>query len=112
MVRKPLIVIDTNVLVSALRSNQGWSFQLLSRMGGETLDHCVSAPLLLEYEEVLKRGAVPLGLEVVEIDDLVDRLAETGRKCLIHFEVGPVTPAQDDEMVLELAVSASCSSSP
>jgi putative PIN family toxin of toxin-antitoxin system len=103
---KPLIVIDTNVLVSGLRSRQGWSFVLMSQIGGETFDHCVSAPLLLEYEEVLKREAVPLGWELQEIDDLVDRLAETGKKCLIYFQVGPVTPDQDDEMVLELAMAA------
>jgi putative PIN family toxin of toxin-antitoxin system len=103
---RPLIVIDTNVLVSALRSNRGLSFQLLSRIGGELFDHCVSAPLLLEYEEVLKREAVPLGWELLEIDILLDHLAATGKKCLIYFQVGPVTPDQDDEMVLNLAIAA------
>jgi predicted nucleic acid-binding protein len=55
MAAKPLIVIDTNVLVAGLRSNRGWSFQVLSRIGGDAFAHCVSVPLLCEYEEILKR---------------------------------------------------------
>ncbi len=106
MARAPLAVIDTNVLVSGLRSRQGWSFQLLSRIGGGEFEHCVSVPLLLEYEEVLKRMAIPLGLELREIDILLDHLAQTGKKSLIYFQVGPVTPDRDDEMVLELGVAA------
>ena len=106
MAGKPLIVIDTNVLVAGLRSNRGWSFQLLSRIGGDTFDHCVSMPLLCEYEEVLKRMAAPLGLELWEIDILLDRMCETGRISLIYFQLGLVLPDRDDEMVLELAVAA------
>ena len=63
MSTKPLIVLDTNVLVSGLRSNRGWSFRILSRIGGDGFTHCVSVPLLCEYEEVLKRMAPTLGLD-------------------------------------------------
>jgi putative PIN family toxin of toxin-antitoxin system len=106
LAHKPLIVIDTNVLVAGLRSNRGWAYQVLARIGGEMFEHCVSVPLLLEYEEVLKRNSAELGLALPEIESLLDHLAETGRKSLIYFQVGPVTPDQDDEMVLELAIAA------
>jgi putative PIN family toxin of toxin-antitoxin system len=102
----PRIVLDTNVIVAGLRSRQGWAFQLLSRVGEGAFDHCVSVPLLLEYEEVLKRMAAPLGLESREIDIVLDRLAQTGKKCLIYFQVRPVLPDADDEMVLDLAIAA------
>lgn len=106
MAAKPRIVIDTNVLVAALRSRRGWAFQVVARIGTESLEHCVSVPLLLEYEEVLKRNAVSLGLGLVEIDILLDQITASGRKSLIYFKVGPAETDRDDEMVLELAIAA------
>jgi predicted nucleic acid-binding protein len=50
--------------------------------------------------------ATPLGLELCEIDILLDRICDTGKKSLIYFQVGPVLPDRDDEMVLELAIAA------
>lgn len=51
-------VIDTNVLVAALRSNKGASYRLLSWLprGCYTLN--VSVPLFLEHETALKRDAM------------------------------------------------------
>ena len=49
------IVIDTNVFLSALRSNQGASFLLLTLIGGNSLFEInLSVPLVLEYEDVCK----------------------------------------------------------
>ena len=106
MSAKPLMVIDTNVLVAGLRSNRGWSFRILSRIGGDAFTHCVSVPLLCEYEEVLKRMAPTLGLDLGEIDEFLDHVCETGKKSLIYFQLGSVSADRDDEMVLELAVAA------
>ena len=49
------IVIDTNVLVSALRSRRGASFKLLSLIDSGNFIINISVPLFYEYEEVLKR---------------------------------------------------------
>jgi len=51
------IIIDTNVLVAALRSKQGASYRLLEllRNGDNRWQINVSTALILEYEAVLKR---------------------------------------------------------
>jgi predicted nucleic acid-binding protein len=44
------IVIDTNVLVSALRSKRGASFRLLRLLGDSRFEINVSVPLVIEHE--------------------------------------------------------------
>ena len=102
----PSIVIDTNVVVAGLRSKQGWSFKLLSRIGDGTFDHCLSVPLLLEYEDVLKRQATSLGLDLLAIDTLVNFWCAAGRQTLIYFQIDPLLPDPGDTKVLELALTA------
>lgn len=47
------IVIDTNVLVSALRSKRGASYRLLMCLGDERFDIHISVPLILRLPESL-----------------------------------------------------------
>jgi len=55
-------VMDTNVLVAALRSRQGASFEILRRLRSGQWTAVLSNHLLFEYEEILKRDADALGL--------------------------------------------------
>lgn len=49
------IVIDTNVMIAALRSKRGASYKLLTLMGqSEPFQINVSVPLILEYEAVFQ----------------------------------------------------------
>src|ERR1035441_164762 len=50
------IVLDTNVVISALRSRRGASFAILRQIG-EAWVPLISVPLILEYEAVGKREA-------------------------------------------------------
>ena len=50
-----VIVVDTNVLVAATLSPFGASFQILSLLPERRFELLLSVPLMLEYEEVLKR---------------------------------------------------------
>jgi len=50
-------VLDTNVLVTALRSRRGASFALLRLVGNGRWRLHLSTALLLEYEEVCRREA-------------------------------------------------------
>jgi predicted nucleic acid-binding protein len=52
----PHIVLDTNVLVAALKSSLGASFRLLSLVEHDRFVLHVSTTLVTEYESVLKRG--------------------------------------------------------
>ena len=51
----PQVVIDTNVIVSGLRSRRSSAFQLLSLIDTGQFDIHLSVPLVLEYTEVLLR---------------------------------------------------------
>ncbi len=104
----PKIVIDTHVLVSALRSKRGWSYTLLSSVGTGMFEHVVTVPLVMEYEDVLLRpGMVPLSAAAVH--SVVDYLCASGNKQGIHFLWRPLLPDQKDDMVLEAAVNGGCS---
>jgi len=103
------IVIDTNVFLSALRSNRGASFLLLMLVGQSSLfDFNLSVPLVLEYEDVAKRpGLVPL-LSTQAIDNILDYLCSVARRRTIFFLWRPFLKDPKDDMVLELAVEAQC----
>lgn len=103
----PRIVIDTNVLVAALRSRKGWSFQLLSLAGQQRFQHLLTVPLLMEYEDVLLRpGMVPLAAPAV--NDVLDYLCATAIRQSVHFLWRPQLQDVKDDMVLEAAVNGAC----
>jgi predicted nucleic acid-binding protein len=66
------VVIDTNVLVSGLRSSLGASFRLLKLLGDSRWRPNLTASLALEYEAVLKREGQPFEMTNDDIDDLLD----------------------------------------
>jgi predicted nucleic acid-binding protein len=49
------VVIDTNVIIAAMRSKQGASNRFLRMLGTGKFEAFLSVPLVLEYEEVCKR---------------------------------------------------------
>lgn len=104
----PRVVIDTNVLYSGLRSRNGASFQLLEAVGTGLFEIAVSVPLVLEYEEVLKKKARSLGLTHAEVGDVLDYLCSVADKRQIYFLWRPYLKDTNDDMVLELAVEAQC----
>ncbi len=103
----PQIVIDTNVLVSGLRSQNGAAFQLLRRVGTPLFDIHLSVPLVLEYEAVLLRRS-NLQISKKVIDDALDFHCAVAVHHLIFFLWRPYLPDSKDDMVLELAVKAGC----
>ena len=101
------IVIDTNVLVAALRSRLGASHALLQRMGSGAFEHALTVPLVMEYEDVLLRaGMVPVAADAVQT--IVDFVCATGIAQPVHFLWRPLLPDAKDDMVLEAAVGAGC----
>ena len=71
---KPLIVIDTNVILSALQSNRGKSFELILKIGSGAFDFAISVPLVLEYEAILKNHLDRKIFEVSDIEGFIDYL--------------------------------------
>jgi putative PIN family toxin of toxin-antitoxin system len=95
------------VLVAATLSPFGASFQLLALLPERRFELLVSVPVMLEYEEVLKREDMRAQshLTLEEVDVLLDMLAAIGTPCTPFFQWRPQLPDPDDEMFLELAVN-------
>ncbi len=103
----PDIVIDTNVLVAALKSSRGLSYRLLALVGSDRFRIHVSIPLVVEYEAVLKR--MGLALSAAEIDDVIDFLCAKATGHEIFYLWRPMLKDPDDDFLLELAVTAAAS---
>lgn len=104
----PQIVLDPNVLVAALRSRRGASFRVLSLADGGAFEINVSVPLVLEYEDVLRREISKLTVSQGDIGDLIDYMCHIGNRHQVHFLWRPLLKRSKDDMVLELAVTANC----
>jgi putative PIN family toxin of toxin-antitoxin system len=102
------IVIDTNVVVSALRSKRGASHKLVSLVGAGLFDIHLSVPLILEYEDALNRQQSQLPISGDDITTLVDSLCSLAKHHDIYFLWRPQLRDPGDEMLLELAVKAQC----
>lgn len=106
---KPIqVVMDTNVIVSALRSSCGASYKLLWLIGSDKFEVNISVPLVLEYEDAAKRLLEEVELSEEEIDDILDYICGEANAQEVFYLWRPFLKDADDEMVLELAVAAGC----
>lgn len=103
---RPLIIIDTNVILSSLQSNKGKAFELISQVGTGMFDCAVSVPLVLEYEATLKKHLDRDIFSDADIEDFIDYLCAVGVKTRIFYLWRPYLKDQFDDHVLELAISA------
>jgi putative PIN family toxin of toxin-antitoxin system len=101
------LVLDTDVIVAALRSPHGASAALLRtiRLGRATM--LVSATLLLEYEAVCQREEhrIAAGLTTADVGQFLDGLVVLAEPVVVHFLWRPQLRDAGDEMVLEAAVN-------
>ena len=102
------VVLDSNVLVAALRSRNGASFQVLTVLRADRFEVALSVPMAFQYESVLVRHAKELALSKQEAIGLVDYFCQIAHKQEIHFLWRPTLSDPGDEFVLELAVAAGC----
>ena len=100
------VVIDTNVMVAALKSKRGASFKLLSIIDQEKFQISISVPLIIEYEYALKRTDLNILLTESEIDDILDYIGKIADKREIFYLWRPYLKDPKDDMVLELAVES------
>jgi putative PIN family toxin of toxin-antitoxin system len=105
---KPRIVIDTNVLVAALRSRRGASYKLLMLLGGERFAVSISVPLVLEYEDAAKRLIGAAAWSESDFHDILDYICAVADHQEVHYLWRPFLKDADDDMVLEAAVAAGC----
>lgn len=101
------IVLDTSVIAAAIRSRSGASNALLQMIAAGKIKPLCSAPLFLEYEDVLLRPEQRLahGLSVEQVAKFLATLAGWIEPVEIHFRWRPQTRDPGDEMVLEAALN-------
>jgi len=110
MTMVPKVVMDTNVLVAALRSQKGASFRMLSLVDSGKFTLCLSVPMVLEYEAAAKKQAPTTGLRAADIDAIIDYLCLVGQHFKIYYLWRPFLSDPKDDMVLELAVTSNADS--
>jgi predicted nucleic acid-binding protein len=101
------LVLDTDVVVAAMRSPAGASAAILRsiRLGRSSL--LLSVPLALEYEAVCQKAEQRLaaGLSEREVDIFVSAVIAMAEPVASHFLWRPQLHDPNDEMVLEAAVN-------
>jgi len=106
-----LVVLDTDVVVAALRSPSGASRWLLRSVLHRRISAAISVPLLLEYEAVLNRPEQLLAANLTsgEIGVILDALASVAKQVRLSFRWRPVLSDANDDMVLETAINGGAS---
>jgi putative PIN family toxin of toxin-antitoxin system len=101
------LVLDTSVMVAALRSGLGASRQLLIAALEKRMTLLASVPLMIEYEAVLTRPEhlQASGLSVREMNAVLDAVAAVAEPVRLSFLWRPTLTDPDDDMVLETAMN-------
>ncbi|HRJ08774.1 MAG TPA: putative toxin-antitoxin system toxin component, PIN family [Prosthecobacter sp.] len=99
-------VLDTCVLVSALRSSSGASHAVLQAVYARRIRIALSVSLAMEYEAVCSRPGLVPALTAGQIRTVVDVLCALAHQQKVFFTWRPHLPDADDDHVFELAVAA------
>lgn len=100
-------VLDTDVVVAAMRSPAGASAALLLAAANGRVTLLMSVPLVIEYEATcfLAEHRLAGGLSESEVALFLDGVAALAEPVECHFLWRPRLRDPDDEMVLETAVN-------
>ena len=101
------VVLDTNVIISGLRSPNGASAEILRKVLLNELDILLSVPLGFEYEAVCLRPEHILAAQATpgEMKNAVYALISKAKPVEIHYQWRPQLHDPADEIVLEAAVN-------
>ena len=101
------VVIDTSVLVAAMRSKRGASQQLLRSLPSPRFTPALSVALYMEWQAALTRPEHrPAGIGVEQIQAFLRYLVALSRLQDIHYLWRPFLRDPNDDMVLECAVAS------
>jgi putative PIN family toxin of toxin-antitoxin system len=104
--KKTRIILDTNVLYAGIFSSKGASFKVLQAIEEGKVQIVISTTLLFEYEDILKRNQLTLGLSDQEIEKILDYFCMQSEHQKIYFLWRPRLPDPKDDHLLELAIAS------
>jgi putative PIN family toxin of toxin-antitoxin system len=101
------LVVDTDVIVAALRSPSGASAALLVLVLKQQTTMLLSVALVLEYEAtcLLAEHRLAAGASERDVRNLIDALVRVSEPIEVHYQWRPQLKDAGDEMVLEAAVN-------
>lgn len=101
------LVLDTDVVVAALRSPSGASAALLRAVLADQATLLLSPALALEYEAVLSRPehCTAAGMTPEDVERVCLALCEVARPVTIHTRWRPQAHDPNDDFVLEAAIN-------
>jgi putative PIN family toxin of toxin-antitoxin system len=101
------VILDTNVLVAALRSDMGASYAIMSQLPSERFQIALTMPLYLQYQDVLTRPEHMTGASTPEdILNFLRYLCSIAHRQRVFFLWRPWLKDPQDDMVLEAAVAS------
>ena len=100
------IILDTNVLYAGLYSSEGASFQILRAIERGQIQIILSTTLLFEYEDILNRKKLELGLSEQQIEAIFDNLCRLSDHQKIYYLWRPFLQDPKDDHILEVAVAS------
>jgi putative PIN family toxin of toxin-antitoxin system len=100
-------VLDTNILVSAMRSRVGASSAIIRRLALGEFQSAISTALTMEYADVLSRPGMVPGYSTDEIDRFIDSICSVSLEARIYFRWRPFLPDPKDDLVFECAMASS-----
>lgn len=100
-------MLDSDVLVAAVRSDRGASRILLTAALERRYPALASVPLMLQYESVLTRAEhlAAAHTSAADVEALLDAIAVVVEPVRISYLWRPVLPDAGDDLVLETAVN-------
>jgi putative PIN family toxin of toxin-antitoxin system len=101
------LVVDTDVIVAALRSPTGASAALLVLLLRRRATMLLSVALVLEYEAtcLLAEHRLAAGAGEQDVQNMIDALVGVSEPIEVHYQWRPQLTDAGDEMVLEAAVN-------
>ena len=101
------VILDTNVLVAALRSDMGASYAIVSQLPSERFQMALTVPLYLQYQDVLTRPEHMTGASTPDdIRNFLRYLCSIAHRQRVFFLWRPWLKDPQDDMVLEAAVAS------
>ena len=88
-----------------MRSSRGFSFDVIQALRQGRFKSVLTAPLLFEYEDLLRRGGIA-HLNDRDINEFLDWFASVSSLHEVFYLWRPLLPDPEDDHVLEAAVAA------
>jgi len=107
-VKRHRVILDTNVILAAMRSQTGASHRLLLTIGHPRWQNVITPALMYEYEDVARRPGNAPGLSPQDITNILNLIYQQSHRQLVWFSWRPLSPDPGDDAILEAAIAGGC----